>query len=187
MGSWQRHNYNVRPNFTAMLSQAETVQAVVPQNLAGYQTNMISPFMSLSTCSVLEELGKMGLTRLNQLDSPITGPAYNVLDGHVALRNTSEIAYTLPANTTLVEVLGPAGTHPEWMGTSECYAFLNPRPSWWKESNFPLSTSQRQVNATDQTMFLLPIDPEIQYEVRVGALGNTTTCPVGAIRTYPFH
>lgn len=173
-------NFNIRPNFSAMQAQAKTVQVV--------QAGDVSPFVDLSKCTVQDELNKMktpGGYAFN-LDVNTAGPKFEVIDGHVALENT-ELFYPVPSNTTLVEVLGPAGTNPGWRGAAECYAFLNPRPSWWLEGNFPISVAWQPLNATNQTMFLLPIDPEIQYEVRVGTLGNETTCPVSAIRSYPFH
>lgn len=112
---------------------------------------------------------------------------WNAIDGGLLLYRTTELVYGLPSNTTLVEVIGPVGNGTLWKGNSECYAVLNPRPSWWQYANIPRSSSFKIVNATDQTVFLLPIDPSIKYELRVGALGNATTCPLSAIRTYPFH
>lgn len=115
-------------------------------------------------------------------------PMYHVHGDHLLLPGNAEVAYNVPPNTTLIEVLGPVGNRTSiWWGDSECYAYLNPRPSWWLSSNVPTSRSVKPLNATEQTMFLFPIDPAIAFELRVGALGNTTTCPVSAFRTYPFH
>lgn len=113
--------------------------------------------------------------------------AYDVADDRLLLRNNSELVYTVPQNTTLVEVLGPVGNADNYSEYGLCYAHLNPRPSWWLSPSYPTSDSDCPVNVTDQTMFLLPVDPEIVYQLRVGALGNDTTCPVSAIRTYPFY
>lgn len=108
-------------------------------------------------------------------------------DGRVLLMTSTEIIYSVPPNTTLVEVLGPSGNQRFWEGDSICYAFLNPRPKWWQSPNYPTSISRKGINATDQSMFILPIDPETEYELRVGSYGEGTTCPVSGIRTYPFH
>lgn len=121
-------------------------------------------------------------------ERPAFGPKYEVVDGnHLLLWNSTELVYKLPQNTTLVEVLGPVGEHPRWVGNANCYATLDPRPPWWNGTNFPLSTSKKAVNMTDQTMFVLPLPPNIQYTLRVGALGQENTCPVSSLRTYPFH
>lgn len=166
-----------------MQSQATTVSA-----LDGEKS--LSSLMSVSVCSVGDELHRMYQVQdipAPVFESSLQRPVYVVTDGHVALGNSSEIAYTAPQNTTLIEVLGPTGSNPNWVGDAECYAFLNPRPVWWRTSEFPLSTSRKAVAANNQTMFLLPVDPAIQYEVRVGGLGRENTCPVSAFRSYPLH
>lgn len=176
------HDLTIRANFSAMQSQAKTVSAVGGED--------ISPFMSASVCSVAKDLEYMYQLRdrpVPVFERPAFGPKYRVNEGHLLLLNSTELVYAVPPNTTMVEVLGPSGSNAAWLGDSQCYAFLNPRPSWWRTPNFPVSTSRKAINSTEQSMFILPIDPEIQYEVRVGGLGRETSCPVSAIRTYPFH
>lgn len=185
LGVCRTHSVNVRPSFTALLSQAQTLRVV-------HGTNEISPYMRTSLCSEADELGmQYELLSKQHVGSAFTAgpgfPNFHFNNGHLVLENSTELIYTVPSNTTLIEVLGPVGDYSDWSGLSRCYAVLNPRPRWWQKPNFPLSVSQKFVNASDQTMFLLPIDPAIEYEVRVGSYGNETSCPVSAIRTYPFH
>lgn len=172
---------NLRENFGAMQSQAKTIMAA--------QGNDVSPFLHLESCSVSDELSDMlsakGLPSRNF--SRGQSGTYEVIDGALQLEFGTEFVYQLPHNTTLVEVLGPVGQNFFWGNYTECYALLNPRPSWWIHSNFPVSKARGIVNATDQTMFLLPIDPEVPFELRIGHLGDDRTCQVSAIRTYPFH
>lgn len=166
-----------------MLSQAKTVPASV--------NNQISYLMDTSFCTVRQELEDMYTERVGDDPAPHFVASDRLLadafDWGVLLWSNTELVYPVPQNTTLVEVIGPAGNYSLWRGMSECYAFLNPRPSWWQYGNFPRSSSYKIVNATDQTVFLLPIDPSIKFELRIGPLGNATNCPLSAIRTYPFH
>lgn len=106
-------------------------------------------------------------------------------DGHTILYNMTELLYSVPHGTALVEVLGPVGDHPDWAGDSECYATLEPPPLWWQDGVFPTSVSRKTANASDQTMFLLPLSPHTQYKLYVGGLSPLTSCPISAIRTYP--
>lgn len=117
----------------------------------------------------------------------LVNKTYDVADDRLLLKNNSELVYTVPPNTTLVEVLGPVGSYDNYTEYGYCYAHLVPRPSWWLSGNIPTSDSDCPVNATDQTMFLLPIDPANTYQLHVGALGTDETCPVSAIRTYSFY
>lgn len=169
-------------NLSQLREHATTVRAVNGSGLGGG--------MRAEPCSALDEL-----SRLSDLLRPAWPYAfektpsaiYDVVDGHVLLSNTSELVYALPANTTLVEVLGPVGSHGRWRGNAECYATLTPRPPWWRDTNFPRSSSVKGRNATDQTMFLLPTPPDVQYTLHVGAFGQHESCAVAAVRTYPFR
>lgn len=169
---------NGRPDFSAMQSQAKIFSVT--------QDGGVSPYVGITSCSVIKELNETGYWPPRVFES-LANAQYDVIDDYLLLRNSSELVYQVAPNTTLIEVLGPVGAHPNWLGDSECYAHLNPRPSWWLRSNFPLSSSAKPVNATNQTVFLLPVDPEIAFELRVGGLGRETACPISAIRTYPFH
>lgn len=153
------------------------------------QSGDLSPYLSVHSSSVTKELGQT--YAMMGLPEPFFGGStwgnYHVYDDQLLISWSSEVTYKVPQNTTLVEVIGPVGTNANWSASSICYAFLDPRPSWWLPNNFPFSNSRKAVNATNQPIFLLPIDPEIWYELHIGSLGVNNTCPVSAIRTYPFH
>lgn len=103
------------------------------------------------------------------------------------LKNMTELSYTAPPNTTLIQVFGPVGQMNGSVGGSMCYADLDPPPPWWKNASFPLSSSEKAVNGVNRTLFLLPIDPSVQTTVRVGTLGLDSTCFISGISSYPFH
>lgn len=159
-----------------MRSRAKTIPTVLD--------GKINPSITWRKSSVVEEMyhsveDQQNLEKYNA--------SINVVDGHLVLSPNTELGYTIPPNTTLVEVLGPVGNNSAWLGDSVCYASFDPRPNWWNQSNFPTSTSFKPMNATDQTMFLLPLDPEVAFNLKIGSFGNTTTCPISAIRSYPFR
>lgn len=55
---------------------------------------------------------------------------YEVANDSVVLEETSALSYPLPPNTTLVRVLGPTVVDTKiW---DECFAILDPSPSWWQ-------------------------------------------------------
>lgn len=112
---------------------------------------------------------------------------WDIVDASVMLKNMTELSYQLPSNTTLVEVLGPVGDGNMSSAGSRCYATLDPRPEWWRNATFPLSASEKMVNGTNRTMFLMPVDPAIRATVRVGGLGMDSTCFISGIKAYPFH
>lgn len=159
-----------------MRSQAKTAPTI--------QNGTLSSSMKWGPVSVGEELSHSGVDHLSLVKHKA---AANVIDGHLVLAPNTELSYPIPHNTTLVEVLGPVGNSTAWLGRSECYASFNPKPEWWQESKLPVSTSFKLVNSTDQTMFLLPIDPQIAFDLKIGSFGNSTTCPISAIRAYPFQ
>lgn len=113
--------------------------------------------------------------------------AWDIIDASVMLQNMTELSYQLPSNTTLVEVLGPVGYSNMTSAGSMCYASLDPRPEWWRNGTFPLSASEKMVNGTNRTMFLMPVDPATRATVRVGGLGMDSTCFISGIKAYPFH
>lgn len=179
---WRITNANVRENFSALQSLAKATSVIQGDN--------ISPFVGYGATpdSVVQEMQRKDILIIGRTSNfEKQKPLYYVNDDHLVLRTNTEISYQIPFNTTLVEVLGPVGSHPTWLEHSECYAYLNPRPSWWLPLNYPIATSRKAVNATDQTVFLFPLDPSIAFELRVGVLGNATTCPISAFRNYPFH
>lgn len=118
---------------------------------------------------------------------PSPSPEYSVLDGYLLLANSTEMVYKVPPNTTLIEVLGPVGERPTWYGDGFCYAKLEPKPTWWIDGNIPLSKARKTMDKDELGMFYFPIDPEVEFTLHVGALGQESNCPVNGVRTYPFH
>lgn len=177
----QRAEY--RENFEAMKSQS-FIQPTI-------QDGAVSPYVNLD--GMLGKVANELLIMYNITgDTPpslssLYHPKGDIANDQLLLRNNSALVYSVPRNTTLIEVLGAVGDNKMYGQFGDCYAYLDPRPSWWLTGNFPTVSCDSMVNATNQTLFFLPIDPEISFELRVGALGSTTTCPVSAIRTYPFH
>lgn len=115
-------------------------------------------------------------------DNAIDSPQSLVIDSHIVLYNNTNIVYKLPRNTSLIEVLGPVGQHSAWLGDSRCYAQTEP-----PGKAVQLSTSKKVANDTDQIMFLLPVEPWLEHTLHVGGLGHWTSCPVSAIRAYPYN
>lgn len=115
------------------------------------------------------------------------GVTYKIDEGHIMLKNMTELSYTAPPNTTLIQVFGPVGQLNGSSAGSMCYADLDPPPPWWRNASFPISSSEKAVNGVNRTLFLLPVDPSVQTTVRVGTLGLDSTCFISGISSYPFH
>lgn len=171
------------PNFSALVSQAH----YEPTAPAGG----LNPLMSTSMFGGSSDIGPwLNLTNYTMSHWGMVDERGNYVftDDHVVLYNGTGLKYPIPKNTTLVEVLGPSGHNPKWVGKSLCFASLDPQPEWWQSPNVPNSISGKPTNAVDQPMFLLPIDPEIKYELWVsGPEDNDNSCPITGVRTYPFH
>lgn len=112
---------------------------------------------------------------------------YEVGEDYLLLKNNTEFSYLVPANTTLIRVYGRVGTMIDSVKGSHCYADLDPRPSWFKPGEFPISAQQKAVDAHNRTLFMLPVDPTVRTTVRVGSLDLDTTCFLSGFSTYPFH
>lgn len=115
-----------------------------------------------------------------------------VIDNQIVLYGEAMLEYSVPPNTSLVEVLGPVGTHSAWVGDSACLATLDRRVNMedgegYGYDSYATSRSRKVANLTDQTMFLIPLDPAIHHTLWVRAERNTSSCSVSAIRTYPYH
>lgn len=97
------------------------------------------------------------------------------------LEKATELTFEVPANTTLVNVTASVG-----VGDS-CYAVLEPMPYWWNLKSVPMAVQNKpSVRLDEQTMFVLPTDPTVKYNLTVGAFGNTTKCHVGGVTSYSF-
>lgn len=114
-------------------------------------------------------------------------PTHTVENGAVSLQNMTELSFAVPPNTTLLRVLGPVRDADEWDQKANCYAALDPEPSWWKPSNFPLSTSYKPNSGSNRTLFLLPIDPTVEFTLRLGPPNPASKCVVDGIQSYPFY
>lgn len=96
------------------------------------QGRYLSSQLTTEVSSVLDELYNM--TRVSQANQlmvfrhPVDAPKNLEIDCHTVLCNSTELVYKLPRNTSLFEVLGPVGEHSAWVGESQCYATLDPRP-----------------------------------------------------------
>lgn len=108
----------------------------------------------------------------------------------------------MPPGTALLSVHGPVGSDPAWThslhadaNTPElsplCTFLLDPQPAWFNNSaplnvRFPLAWQDASSNKSDTTLFLVPLDPEINYKITVLSRNNASVCVVSGIRTYPF-
>ncbi|EKD01034.1 hypothetical protein A1Q2_04655 [Trichosporon asahii var. asahii CBS 8904] len=205
MMSWQASGLLEFHNLTVELpirTQAPSVELLKQQTayVPVVQSGALNPIMSvaifLQNRNVRELIGMYQQRRdLGPPRWPTEAPSqrppnldkWEVIHDTLVLRNMSELSYTLPTNTTLVEVLGPVGRSNLTFDGSHCYATLDPRPSWWRNGSFPFAVGERAVNGTNRTMFLLPVDPAIKSTLQIGGVGMDTTCLVSGMKTYPFH
>lgn len=152
----------------------------------------LNSIMSLERVTELNELKAMNQSRGETpppiaFDDPPALQQAKFYDDAIVLRNLTELHYEVPANTTLIRVYGPVGSNDlSWYG-SQCYAALDPRQSWWRTNNLPLSAPLKAVNATNQTMFLLPVDPAVRTTLKIGTYGLQSSCFVSGVSSYPFH
>lgn len=170
--------------------------AFVPVVQSGHLNAIMSVAIFLQNRNIKELIGMYQQRRdLGAPRWPTEAPSqtppnldkWEVIHDTLVLRNMSELSYTLPTNTTLVEVLGPVGRSNLTFDGSQCYATLDPRPSWWSNGSFPFAVGEKAVNGTNRTMFLLPVDPAIKSTLQIGGVGMDTTCLVSGMKTYPFH
>lgn len=125
-----------------------------------------------------------------------------VVDGAMVLSSLTELSYTPPRNTSLIRVLGPVGDNPGRPTGHEaqlvaqgfrgdfvqrCTAILEPAPAWFNASELPNAEQGGPRNITNSTLFLFPLDPTVQYTLKVLPRNNVSTCIVSGITTYPFH
>lgn len=175
---------NQSSDFEELKTQSTYISAI--------QDDRPHPDMKFQTCNMTQSITTMYSISNKEpptFAAPALGPKYSVLDDHIILANSTEMVYQVPRNTTLLEVLGPVGTNDAWVGRSLCYVYLDPKPSYWAPPvAWSTSTKKKLHNyVANQTMFLIPLPPDTQYSVRVGNMGQDTTCPVGGFRSYPFH
>lgn len=158
---------NSRPDYNHLLEQATFVNAVDGQN----------PNPEFSFAPSFKILGNELNFWRGRVESLEFGPgtAHAVNNGSLDLIEGTAMLYKVPRNTTLVEVIGQGG--------GMCYASLSPQPSWWFNGTFP---DCYRGNKT-ASMFLLPVDPTIEYTLTVGDVLYGGYCRISGIRNYPFH
>lgn len=128
--------------------------------------------------------------------------APKIVGDDMILSSLTELKYTPPANTSLIRVHGPVGDNPERPTGQEpqlvaqgkstsfeqkCTALLDPLPSWFNLSNLPVAEQDGLRNVTNMTLFLFPLDPAVQYTLKVLPRDNESTCIVSGITTYLFQ
>lgn len=162
-----------------MLSHSEA-NPVAKEAVDSGDSLSISAFSSKGLLADLPEIfsNASGSVRKNVTDFRFSA------EGVLELRNMTELNYTAPESTTLIEVLGPVQRAPDDSANSfKCYAILIPRPSWWSNAGVPLAHLDKPKNITQQTLFLLPVDPDQKYTLIVGPSENAT-CLVNHVRSY---
>lgn len=83
-------------------------------------------------------------TGVIQYEKRKRGVTYRLEEGHIMLRNMTELSYTAPPNTTLIQIFGPVGQLNRSSAGSMCYADLDPPPPWWKNTSFPNPLQRRR-------------------------------------------
>ncbi|EKD01139.1 hypothetical protein A1Q2_04637 [Trichosporon asahii var. asahii CBS 8904] len=63
-------------------------------------------------------------TGVIQYEKRKRGVTYRLEEGHIMLRNMTELSYTAPPNTTLIQIFGPVGQLNRSSAGSMCYADL---------------------------------------------------------------
>lgn len=108
------------------------------------------------------------------------------------LRNLTELHYTPPDNTSLVQVLGltvEEGYLRTMSGRTShrCAAILDPRPLWWNETaGPPLAWQDGPLNISHKDLFILPLDPAVRYTLKVLPRYNSSYCRINAIKAYSY-
>lgn len=113
---------------------------------------------------------------------PLVNTSYSIGNNGVVLDKSTEISYVIPDNSTLVNVTAAVG-----LGRT-CYVTLEPMPDWWNLRSVPM-VNQNKPNGLpneEQTMFVLPLDPTVRYNLTVGPMANDTKCHVGGVTSYSF-
>lgn len=113
----------------------------------------------------------------------------------MVLQSLLELRFDLPEDTALVSVQGPIGSDPEWYkgayerATPLCTYLLDPQPSWINSSTpvkdrYPLAWQEASKNEPNQTLFLVPLDPSVKYQMKVLPRYNYSVCVVSGFNVY---
>lgn len=124
--------------------------------------------------------------------------AIRILENGIVLQSRETVLeYTIPANTSLVRVLGPSLWSSDWIIGTEartplCTVGLDPLPPWSASAagrSMPVAWQHvhpvRQV--FNSTLFLLPLDPAVTYTLKVYPPNDGAVCAVSGVTTYPFQ
>lgn len=117
----------------------------------------------------------------NQPLAPLPEPQYDSVNGSVVLHNLTELTYTVPPNTSLINITGPV--YPVSDADARCYALLSPDP-WWVGTFVPEAQQGKPEYRENQTLILLPVDPTVQYELVIGAFAPE--CAISGVTTYSY-
>lgn len=174
--------------------------------------------MNDTTISTSSRLGSgdivKGRCRINpdELDEPDSSGQPAQVDGdNVVLKHFCPLQYFPPANTSLVRVRGPVYSSAKWTdevkadmeraGITEaswnigCYATVYPKVTnsdraWAEDAGHSFAQASTS-DATNLTMFLIPLDPANKYQITVrsgsGIGPQWGWCVVTGFQAYPFH
>lgn len=187
------------PSLQLWEQQATYLPAAVDGSIG---PGMESALMSNESRKIITDAGerwKYGLVR------PIAPPTSGA---DLLLLSLVELTYKVPSGTSLVRVLGPIGVNPAWAkdiderngvlvsesGTDsnsrlklQCTFLLEPQPPWIDaNATLPISYQDRIRNSTNETLFLIPLDPTVDYKLKVLPPNNRTVCVMSGVQTYPF-
>lgn len=121
-----------------------------------------------------------------------------ILENGIVLQSPETVLeYTVPANSSLVRVLGPSLWSSDWIIGTEartplCTVGLDPLPPWSASAggrSMPVAWQHvhpvRQV--FNSTLFLLPLDPAVTYTLKVYPPNDGAVCAVSGVTAYPFQ
>lgn len=114
------------------------------------------------------------------LVEPVPPALHDITNNSVVLQNYTELTYKVPSNTSLLNITGPV-----YDQDLSCYAYLVPEPWWWNDHVMPAANPYKPGYRPDQTLLLMPLDPEQEYELVVG--GGGKPCAVSGVTTYSYN
>lgn len=181
----------------------ETQSSYLPASLAVENDTAIPLSSRLGSGDIIKSR-----CRLNEDEPEASNQEAQVDGGNLVLKHLCSLQYFPPANTSLVRVLGPVYSNPKWPkeieATNEQAGFADPflntgcsstfQPSvTYSEADYDLNFPQFSPgDATNLTMFLIPLDPAKQYQITLETSSGTgrshwSWCVISGFQTYPFH
>lgn len=107
---------------------------------------------------------------------------HDIVNNSVALSFYTELVFNVPSETSLINITGPIFNGSD----AGCYAILHPEPWWWSSEMVPRAYPGKPEYRAGQTLFMLPTDPSVTYQLVIGARGNDTICAIEGITTYAY-